>query len=83
MPAQQVRCVARFVQLIVQFVISFIEPTFKNKKAKSSFTVRQLEPPAGTWKNIVQSLHFMRTEDFQVFFFANGPIAFINLGPVS
>ena len=37
--AQQVRCVVRFVQLPVQFIISFIKPALKNKKAKSSFKI--------------------------------------------
>ena len=60
----------------------FIKPAVKNKKAKSSFTVRQLEPAAGTWEKIIQSLRFMKTEDSGGFF-ANGPIAFINLRAVS
>ena len=76
--AQQVRCVVRFVQLPVQFIISFIKPALKNKKAKSSFTLRQLEPAANTWKKIIQSLRFKKTEDSE-FFFASGPKAFINL----
>ena len=67
--AQQVRCVVRFVQLPVQFIISFIKPALKNKKAKSSssFTLRQLEPAANTWKKIIQSLRFKKTEDSEFF----------------
>ena len=65
--AQQVRCVVRFVQLPVQFIISFIKPALKNKKAKSPFTLRQLEPAANTWKKIIQSLRFKKTEDSGVF----------------
>ena len=45
-----------------------IKPAVKNKKAKSSFTVRQLEPAAGTWEKIIQSLRFMKTEDSGGFF---------------
>ena len=32
--AQQVRCVVRFVQLPVQFIISFIKPALKKKKSQ-------------------------------------------------
>ena len=61
------RCVARFVQLPVQFIISFIKRAL-NKKAKSSFTVRQLEPAGNTSKKIIQSLRFKKTDDSGVFF---------------
>ena len=46
----------------------------------------------GTWKKINQSQHFLKTKDsqfitiiffFNFFFFANGPLAFINLRAVS
>ena len=35
--AQQVRCVARFVQQPVQFIISFIKPALKNEKSQKLF----------------------------------------------
>ena len=38
------------------------------KKAKSSFTMRQLEPAGNTSKKIIQSLRFKKTEDSGVFF---------------
>ena len=65
--AQQVRCVVRFVQLPVQFVISFIKRALKSKRAKSSFTLRQLESATNTWKKIIQSLRFKKTEDSEFF----------------